>query len=318
MSDAPIDKSAGPAPTTAGGMLRRARQAQGLHIAALSAAIKVLPRKLEALESDRYGELPDATFTRALAQAVCRSLKIDAAPVLALLPPPNGHRLEQVSEGLKTPFHERPGRLRPHDGSGTTRPALWIAALIVVAAVVMYLLPPGWLPGPASSAVRRAAAPAGAGSSTIVVEPLGAGASVPDGPSASGNVAAGRAGDGSSPASSAGGALPLPASADGAPALAGATAASPPAAAASLAEAVPAATALQFTTRSAAWLGVTDANGKPLIGRLVQPGENVVIDGALPLKVRIGNAGATRLVFRGQSVELARFARNDVAQLELK
>ena len=73
-------------PTTAGGLLRAARQAQGLHIAALAASIKVPQRKLESLEADRYGELPDMTFTRALAKTVCRSLKIDATPVLALLP----------------------------------------------------------------------------------------------------------------------------------------------------------------------------------------------------------------------------------------
>ena len=71
---------------TAGALLREARQAKGLHIAALATAIKVAPRKLELLESDRFDELSCATFTRALAQTVCRSLKIDSAPVLALLP----------------------------------------------------------------------------------------------------------------------------------------------------------------------------------------------------------------------------------------
>ena len=70
---------------TAGALLRQARQAQGMHIAVLAAAIKVSQRKLEALEGDRLDELPDATFTRALAQTVCRTLKIDPAPVLALL-----------------------------------------------------------------------------------------------------------------------------------------------------------------------------------------------------------------------------------------
>ena len=50
----------------------RGARAQGLHIAALAAAIKVAPRKLELLEADRFDELPDATFTRALAQTVCR------------------------------------------------------------------------------------------------------------------------------------------------------------------------------------------------------------------------------------------------------
>src|ERR1700740_3391776 len=86
--------------SSAGALLRQARQAQGLHIAALSAAIKVTPRKLELLEADQFDQLPDATFTRALAQTVCRALKIDAAPVLALLPRPHGNRLGDVREGL--------------------------------------------------------------------------------------------------------------------------------------------------------------------------------------------------------------------------
>ena len=61
---------------SAGAMLRAAREQQGLHIAALAAAIKVTPRKLDALEHDRWDELPDATFTRALAQlakGVCQA-----------------------------------------------------------------------------------------------------------------------------------------------------------------------------------------------------------------------------------------------------
>ena len=77
-----------PGPTTAGGLLRAAREKQGLHIAALAAAIKVAPRKLDALENDRHDELPDATFVRALAQTVCRTLKIDPRPVLHMLPTP--------------------------------------------------------------------------------------------------------------------------------------------------------------------------------------------------------------------------------------
>ena len=57
-----------PGTPTAGTLLRAAREKQGLHIAALAAAIKVSPRKLDALENDRWHELPDATFVRALAR----------------------------------------------------------------------------------------------------------------------------------------------------------------------------------------------------------------------------------------------------------
>ena len=61
---------------------RRAKRT-GLHVATLAAALKVPVHKLEALEADDIDALPDAVFARALAASVCRSLKIDPAPVLA-------------------------------------------------------------------------------------------------------------------------------------------------------------------------------------------------------------------------------------------
>jgi len=128
---------------TAGGLLRAAREKQGLHIAALAAAIKVSPRKLDALENDRLAELPDATFTRALAQTVCRQLKVDARPVLDLLPAVGGAALEHARVGLNTPFRERPGRAEPGLAFAAIRPMVWAASLLMLAAVVVYFLPQG-------------------------------------------------------------------------------------------------------------------------------------------------------------------------------
>ncbi len=70
---------------SAGTLLRQAREAAGLHVSSLAASLKVPVRKLEALEEDRYEELPDAVFVRALASSVCRTLKVDPAPVLQRL-----------------------------------------------------------------------------------------------------------------------------------------------------------------------------------------------------------------------------------------
>ena len=99
---------------SAGRLLKQAREAQGLHLAALASAIKVSPQKLELLEADRYDQLLDATLTRALAQTVCRSLKIDAAPVLALLPRPGSNRLGEVGQNLNAPLNG----LRPDPAFG--------------------------------------------------------------------------------------------------------------------------------------------------------------------------------------------------------
>jgi len=290
MSDAmPESPAAAPRPTTAGGLLRQARQAQGLHIAALAAAIKVVPRKLELLESDQFDQLPDPTFTRALAQTVCRTLKIDPVPILALLPPPRGHRLEQVSEGLNTPFHERPGRLVPKEWASVATPALVLAALLVIAAIAIYLMPVGSLQIPklGTHAASEPVAAASAVTETIVMPQAAAsGTSAADGAPAAPTV----------PIDTGGVATDAPEAASG-PMAAG---------------------VLQLRPSEASWVEVLDARGKPLIARLVQPGESVGLDGVMPFKVKIGNASATQVMFRGQPLELGPFTRDNMAKLELK
>ena len=67
---------------------------------------------------------------------------------------------------------------------------------------------------------------------------------------------------------------------------------------------------------------VPDAFWKSLglfnLSRMVLAGETVQLDGAMPLRVKIGNAAATDVVFRGQALSLAPFTRDNVARLELK
>jgi cytoskeleton protein RodZ len=278
------------APTTAGAVLRSARQAQGLHIAALAASIKVTQRKLESLEADRYDELPDLTFTRALAKTVCRSLKIDATPVLALLPQLSETGLDGVHQGLNTTFRDRPGRVEPTDLSVLTRPTFWVPLLLVLAAGAIYLLPQRWLadvrpPAPVASA----AAPSGAAS-------------------AAANAASTAA-------------LPASLSASEAPAAATVTDAAPAFPPGPLAE--PAAGAemtgvLQLRVTGESWVEVLDAHGASLLQRMLQPGEAVGLDGTPPFKLKIGNAAVTQLSFRGRPVELAPSTRDNVARLELK
>jgi len=247
-----------------------------------------VPRKLELLESDQFDQLPDATFTRALAQTVCRTLKIDAAPILALLPPPKGHRLEQVAEGLNTPFRERPGRLEPKDRASVASPALWIAGLIVVLTLAMYAMPASWLPF-GSSAVTRPR-PVDVATAPAVVTQTVATSIVPA------------------------------SAADSSPAALPATAASEPALATEpdVVTAVAASGVLQFRASAQTWVEVTDARGQSLISRVLLPGESVGLDGVMPMKVRIGNAAVTQVVFRGQPLELAAYTRDNVARLDLK
>ena len=102
--DVTVPPSDGGGPT-AGMLLRQAREATGLHIAALAVAMKVPVKKLEALEADRLGDLPDAVFVRALAASVCRTLKMDPAPVLAKLPLSVTPKLDSHAQGINAPQH---------------------------------------------------------------------------------------------------------------------------------------------------------------------------------------------------------------------
>jgi cytoskeleton protein RodZ len=317
MSDAPGEAQgespAGPAQATAGSLLRDARLAKGLHIAALATSIKVAPRKLELLEADRFDELPGATFTRALAQTICRTLKIDPAPVLALLPQPADQGLSHMSLGLNAPFRDKPGHRVPSDLQFLKSPVVLGAAVLLLASVLLYLLPAGWVgeltqgmsaPG---TTTESAGAPAGQAASA---------------PAAFPSILPASAAEPSSPASGMTSEIVAPAVlAPAAPASAEMSAASAavPAVAASAASApaVAVAGALSLRATAPSWIEVVDGRGRTLMSRHLEPGETVGLDGPSPLRVRIGNAAATQVSYKGKPVELAP-SRDNVAKLELR
>ena len=287
---------------SAGALLRAARQAQGLHIAALAASIKVSQRKLELLEADRLSELPDATFARALAQTICRSLKIDPAPVLAALPQATGYRLDAVDGGINTPFRDRPGRHEPDRRSVLASPAVWAASLIAAAALLVLLMPAEWatsiqtaISGSQPTTAVVAAPPVAVEPPVAAVMPTEAAATPAEAASAAVIEAA-------------------------ASAVVVELAASASAGLSSLAQVAAAAAVgpLQLKASAETWVEVVDGESKVLVSRLLTSGETVVLDGTVPFRLKIGNAAGTEVAFRGQAVNLASSTRDNVARLELK
>jgi cytoskeleton protein RodZ len=300
---------AGRGAESAGSLLRAAREKQGLHIAALAAAIKVTPRKLDALENNRWDELPDATFTRALAQTVCRTLKIDARPVLDLLPAPGASTLENVAGTLNAPFSERGS----HPGGAVgaaVRPMVWAGALLLVAALVVYFVPSAvWtdLLDRAGETTATAAAPAFPASDATAgvpaAEPAPASIVLPpiDAASAAASAAA--------PPAAAASAVAL------SPVAAGSAAA--PAAGAAAAPVAVSADAVQLLAVQASWVEARDAQGRVLVSRLLGMGERLALEGELPIRLVIGNAAGVELSFRQQRVDLPALTRDNVARLQL-
>lgn len=130
--------------TTAGALLRHYREAQGFKLDVLALALRVSPTKLEALEADRLHELPDAMFARALTLAVCRQLKADAGPVLALLPKHDVSGLASKNErGLDFPL-DRPSFLPQSSFVVVARlftPMRWAALFVLLMALVIGFWP---------------------------------------------------------------------------------------------------------------------------------------------------------------------------------
>lgn len=162
---------------TAGALLRAAREQRGIAVPVLAASLKLPVHKIEALEADRYADLTDATFVRALALSVCRHLRVDSEPVLALLPagdapalrgsPPIGRM--RRGDGPRVAFHPVPW---------ARRPVTWVIATGVAAAVAFLwwtqqaATPPG--PG-----VSKSAAPDAASAPTPTPTPTAPAAAVP-------------------------------------------------------------------------------------------------------------------------------------------
>ncbi len=266
---------------TAGQMMRAARERRGMHIAVLAAAIKVPQRKLEALEADRHEELPDITFARALAQAVCKALKIDAEPVLARLPQGGSGQaqgLVHVAGGLRAPFREHARRTEPNEYALYRRPVFWATGGVLLAAAALALAPDNlWQ--------RFEAAPPAPAASEVAAEP----ASSPEGMA-------------SQPARGPAGTVPAPAGAE---------------AIASEPTSTGGGTVLRANASS--WVQVRDAAGRVVLSRTLAARETVQLEGTPPLRITIGNARATELYFRGQPVDLApNTDRGNVARLELK
>ncbi|MFN4116644.1 MAG: helix-turn-helix domain-containing protein [Inhella sp.] len=274
---AAVEKPQGP-----GALLEAARRRQGLHIAALAAQLKVSPARLEALEAERWDELPDPTHARALATSVCRVLGVDAAAVLAGMPRAAGAGLERVNVGLNEP-------VRDHQGfrGASLRTGLPIALLLMLAALAFAFWPPAAdeLPAPLSTAHELPAEPIPASAAVAAASQLPA-------------VLAASAGAASPPAVVATSSIGPSAAAVGAAAGQG----------------------LELrATQGASWVSVVDAAGNNLVSRLLQQGESLSLPATgAPLRLVLGNAPALELSWRGQPQSLEGYEQRRVARLELK
>lgn len=301
---------------TAGTLLRQARQAAGVHVAALAVALKVPAHKLEALEEDRYEVFTDVVFLRALASSVCRTLKVDAAPVLALLPTSSAPRLA-VDHGINASFKDGSARASSASGSAISRSVIGVVLVLLLAALAMVFVPR------AVDQSASAGKPATAQPGAVVETPAAAPAEA-----ASGTVAA-VAEPSQQPAAAAPAPTPAPAmAAASVPAMvvpaapAAPSVGSSPLAASSQLSSVPVAAAdegaLVIAASGTSWVQVRSLSGGGTTQKTLTAGDKLVAPGSPPWAVVIGKADATTVTVRGKPMDVVSIARENVARFEVK
>ena len=289
-----VDAPAAAALPTAGGLLRDARMAVGVHVESLAYSLKVPVAKIEALELDDVSAFPDITFMRALASSVCRILHVDSAPVLALMPQNTLHRLGSQNDNARPTFRDTSsGGSSPMRANGSSG---WLAAavvLLLIGAAAVAFLPQGWrLPGfsntPSSSQ----------GEATGVMSPesLSVDAAIPVQNSTS--------------------------SVDVSPALEGAGAVAlselqPPTAAPEPQTQPSDTPRLSFSARGKTWVQVMDKSGKVLLERNLNKGDAVTVNEPGVLSVVIGSADVTDVREGANVRDISNSTRNNVARFEV-
>ena len=280
-----------------GALMRDAREAAGVHVDTLAAALKISVDRLEALEADQYAALPDMVFARALASSACRILKIDPTDVLALMPKNQVQALPVSRSHINATFKDgSEKRGRHHFFRQFTRPlSLAVVALLVGAGVLFFL------PGLGERSATGTAAPVAALAVPEISEKVALTQPIPDVPvldgraplvpdvSVAADVSVGSASDISS----------LDAAATGTPALA--------------TDGV-----LEFRAREATWVQVRDATKAVVFERILSKGASASASGILPLSVVIGRADSTDVFVRGVPFVLMPVARENVARFEVK
>lgn len=289
-----------PSPATAGGLLKAARQAAGVHLAVLSVNLKMPVRQLEALEADQYLADQNPVFARGLAASVCRQLRVDSAPILALMPM-SANYLE--SNGAVRQAYSAPadlGRLRTTSAVVPIK-TLWVSAgmLLLIAALI-------WMPNFSQWAgfeSLRAALSVSEAATTIVAPVV----------LAEPTTLGGAGGDVSS-------SEPQPmAVSESAPVLSTVVPATSSVAATSTP--MPSSSSsseLVFSAQNMSWIEVRDLQKQLVWNGVLNAGDSKRLPVSLPVSVVVGRSDAIQMSVKGQPFDLKPHTQVNTARFEVK
>ena len=290
-----------------GAMLRKRRIALGLSQSDVANVVKLPARRIEAMEQERWDELPDGPYLRGFLKNIARALNLDAATLIdrvdkSLMRARNPDSILVAPGSTHTMLPSRSG---PAEGRYSGK-ALVFGALVfaLIAALIAWS---------GTESFDRAVA---AGKSWLNARS----GRVAGSPAAGSAVIPAKAGESQTTSES----IPSPLSGTTlAPGSSTAGDASPQTDATSRGTSVsPSAAssvnvAMQFHFREDAWVEVRGADGKLLLWQLNAAGTDQSIEGDAPFSVVIGNASSVSLSYRGQPVDLVPLIHDQVARFTL-
>ena len=289
-----------------GAQLAAKRQESGLTIEQVAQQLNLASRQIAALEADNYSALPGIVITRGFIRAYAKLLKIDAAPLLAMITEHDPKPMDtlELQRALSPSYNDS---VLPDAGpSPTSRPWLGLVILMLVALLggaIAYQL--GWLAG----MLPELDGSADAGQTAQV-----SGRDVGAAPTHVQNVQP-------SPAAPTG-ATPAPTMpAASLSAVANTSAATPSAASGGTiasTNATPAKDNIVLKFREDSWVEIRRADRSVLISRLVKGGTVESFPLTQPSSLVVGNASGVDVIVRGNPVDIQKQARNNVARIELK
>ncbi|MGJ9417319.1 helix-turn-helix domain-containing protein [Massilia sp. CMS3.1] len=313
-----------------GATLAAQREAMGWTVEQAAEQLKLAVRQVVAIEAADYAALPSPAVTRGFVRAYAKVLRLDPAPLVAMIPMDNPAPADSGAAVRRDLPTSRPSSFShsryPTHGKRSSLPLAWIAGVVVVAAAGaaawhfgLVSMPGSTTPtngdavlnAPVEMTTTTGAATAGAPAADTVLNPSVPLISVPAPVDANANPATGAA-------------TTAPAAA-GTPAtkttlgVTTATTVPPTAAGTAPAAAAPAgANTLVLNVREDSWIEVKPQGGRALISRLVRAGstETVEVPGTATLVV--GNPTGVSATLRGAAVALPPVPGKTISRVTLK
>lgn len=284
-----------------GRILVDAREKMGLSIEDVGTRLRLTPKQVVAMESGHMDELPGPAFVRGFLRNYAKLLQLDPEPLLDAC---RAHGIEVAPKHIS--LHSENIQIAGRERKGWT---IYLAAIVIV-----ILLLAAWFAykdfagnGMPPEQSSEAEVPQEELPGTALDQPLAQ--PLPQAPLPEVLPAPGPE------------TLPPEASTPTAPATADPVApGTPQTTAPQTTPAAPASAAatVVLTATQTSWVGVTDRDGKELLGRNVVAGASQTVTGTPPLKLTIGNAAGIQVTYNGNPVDTAPHIRSNVARLTLE